>query len=86
MNFKKFFKDLFYDTKHGRSTASLGRIMVGVMFLLALYQWVFVGADIFPNFFSIFSSLLLYVLGTKGINSFGRPVGGSSIQKKDLGD
>jgi len=73
MNFiRKILKDAFCDKKSGQYTFSIGRFMVLTLFGLAFYQWSFTETDIMPNMFAIFSSTLMYVLGTKGINEWGK--------------
>ena len=67
-----FIKDIFFDKKNEKDALSLGRLMLVIMFGLSIYQWTFIGLDILPNMFTIFSSLLVYVLGTKGVNEWGK--------------
>tara|TARA_Y100000310_G_scaffold338370_1_gene427823 strand:- start:267 stop:542 length:276 start_codon:yes stop_codon:yes gene_type:complete len=73
MNFiKKFLRDIFCDRKDGRVTFSLGRGMLIALFCLAFYNWAWLSIDILPNMFAIFSSLVIYVLGSKAVSQWSR--------------
>jgi hypothetical protein len=69
---KKFLKDILCDKKDGQTTYSIGRMMVVAMFATCMYYWLGLRIDIYPNIYLLFSTLLGYVLATKGVTTWGQ--------------